>query len=447
MGGEEVKIANPLAKHHGVLVGNVLARVGGLACVFGATLLLAHNGGPAVVGVYALLHVLPGLVGTITSSGLPVAAPYFLAPGRDGPHVRSTLFAMAVSGGAAGAMLWVATAPLWGPVLFSDLPVWLVMLAGPAVLTRLLVIAAKACSQGTDDLKGSNGIIFFEQFAFLPAYTLLWVAGVHGFVVVVGALLLADTVTGSLAWNRLRRRGFFRGATRPSAALARRIGAYGMRGQVGGLMSQLNLRFDFILLGLFAGPAVLGVYAVASKFAELVRILGMALTYVFYPAFAKDGPSRAIARAGRLIRRAGMLTAGAVIPLWLAAGFVLPAFYGSSFDAAVTPARIILLGLVLDGVAGMIIGLLYGIGRPGLNSWAMAAGLAVTVVLDFLLIPRLGATGAAIASAIAYTTTAGALLWFFWRLQRPRRPLPSTTSAPPRVAIATADEPSVQRLK
>jgi O-antigen/teichoic acid export membrane protein len=447
MGGEEVKIANPLTKHHGVLVGNVLARVGGLACVFGATLLLAHNGGPAVVGVYALLHVLPGLVGTITSSGLPVAAPYFLAPGRDGPHVRSTLFAMAVSGGAAGAMLWVVTAPLWGPALFSDLPVWLVMLAGPAVLTRLLVIAAKACSQGTDDLKGSNGIIFFEQFAFLPAYMLLWVAGVHGFVVVVGALLLADTVTGSLAWNRLRRRGFFRGATRPSAALARRIGAYGMRGQVGGLMSQLNLRFDFILLGLFAGPAVLGVYAVASKFAELVRILGMALTYVFYPAFAKDGPSRAIARAGRLIRRAGMLTAGAVIPLWLAAGFVLPAFYGSSFDAAVTPARIILLGLVLDGVAGMIIGLLYGIGRPGLNSWAMAAGLAVTVVLDFLLIPRLGATGAAIASAIAYTTTAGALLWFFWRLQRPRRPLPSTTSAPPRVAIATADEPSVQRLK
>ena len=447
MGGEAVKIANPLRKRHGVLMGNVVARVGGLACVFGATLLLAHNGGPAVVGVYALLHVLPGLVGTIVSSGLPVAAPYFLARSeRDDPRVRSTLFAMAVAGGGAGAMLWAATAPLWGPVLFSDLPVWLVMLAGLAVLTRLLVIAAKACSQGSDDLKGSNGIIFFEQFAFLPAYTLLWVAGAHGFVPVVGALLLADTVTASLAWNRLRRRGFFHGATRPSPALARRIGAYGMRGQVGGLMSQLNLRLDFILLSLFAGPAVLGIYAVASKFAELIRILGMALTYVFYPAFAKDGPSRAIARAGKLIRKAGMLTAGGVIPLWVAAGFAIPAFYGASFDAAVTPARIILLGLVLDGVAGMIIGLLYGVGRPGLNSWAMAAGLAVTVVLDLLLIPRFGATGAAIASAIAYTTTTGALLWFFWRLRRPGRPLPSPSSARPRVAVATADERSSRPL-
>src|SRR5438094_4833096 len=48
-----------------VLVGNVAARIGALCCVFAATLLLAHDGGAAVVGVYALFHVLPGLVGTI----------------------------------------------------------------------------------------------------------------------------------------------------------------------------------------------------------------------------------------------------------------------------------------------------------------------------------------------------------------------------------------------
>jgi O-antigen/teichoic acid export membrane protein len=408
---------------HTVLVGNVVARVGALACVVAATLLLARSGGPAVVGVYALLHVLPGLVGTVTSCGLPVATPYFLAnPGGDSPRLPSTLLAMALVGGAAGAILWIAFAPVMGPLIFSDLSQSLVMLAGVIVLSRLLVITAKACSQGSDDLTGSNAVICGEQFMFLPAYALLSAVGLDGFAIVVGTLLLADAMTGSLAWARLARRGFFRDATRPSLHLARRIGAYGLRGQVGGVMSLLNLRLDFILLSALAGPAVLGVYAVASKFAELIRILGMALQYVFYPAFAKQGKERAAATARRLIPRLGLVSATVLVPLWLAAGVVIPAFYGSDFGSAVTPTRIILFGLALDGVAGVITGFLYGVGRPGLNSLAMAAGLAVTVVLDLLLIPRFEATGAAIASAVAYTTTGLVLLWFFWWVNRSKRP-------------------------
>jgi O-antigen/teichoic acid export membrane protein len=182
---------------------------------------------------------------------------------------------------------------------------------------------------------------------------------------------------------------------------------------------------------------VLGVYAVASKFAELIRILGMALQYVFYPKFAGDGPARAVASARRLLPKVLMFSLAGLVPLWVASGWAIPAFYGSRFDAAVLPTRIILIGLTLDGVAGLIGGFLYGVGRPGLNSCAMGLGLAVTVVLDVLLIPRHAATGAAIASAVAYTVTSAALIWFFWRLQARR------TAASPRgrrVAAATADE-------
>jgi O-antigen/teichoic acid export membrane protein len=420
---------------HNVLLGNVAARVAALVCVFGATLMLARNSGPAAVGVYALLHVLPGLVGTIASSGLPVATPYFLAgPDRDDPRLPSTLVAIAIVGGTVGAALWIVSAPLTGPLVFSDLPLRLVMLAGVAVLSRLIVITAKACSQGSDDLAGSNAIIFTEQFMFLPAYASLWALGVTGFAAVVGALLLADSLTASFAWTRLARRRFFRRITRPSPSLARRIASYGLRGQVGGVMSLLNLRLDFILLSVLAGPAVLGVYAVASKFAELIRILGMALQYVFYPAFAKEGRAQAAEKARKLIPKFGFVSASVLVPLWLAAGFVIPEFYGSDFASAVTPTRIILFGLALDGVAGVITGFLYGVGRPGLNSLAMAAGLAMTVLLDLLLIPRFEAVGAAIASAVAYTTTAFALVTFFWWVSRSSR-----RSALDQPALASAD--------
>jgi O-antigen/teichoic acid export membrane protein len=403
-------------------MGNVAARILGLGCVFVATLMLARHGGAAVVGVYALLHVLPGLVGTIVSSGLPVAAPYFLAgPDRENERLSSTLVAMAVIGGTAGAVLWVASAPLVGPVLFPDLSVPLVMLAGTAVLTRLITITAKACSQGDEDLPGSNRIIFMEQFMFLPAYGSLWIAGVHGFAAVVVGLLLSDTATSLMAWTRLVRRHFFRKVTRPSLKLARAVASYGLRAQVGGVMTQLNLRLDYVLLTVMTGPEVLGIYAVASKFAELVRILGMALTYVFYPKFTKDGRSETIEKVRRLIPKAALLSAAAIVPLWIAAGFVIPAFYGSDFDSAVTPTRIILLGLALDGVAGVIAAYLYGFGRPGLNSLAIAAGLMMTVILDLLLIPPFGTVGAATASAVAYSTTALALIAVYWQLGRSDR--------------------------
>jgi O-antigen/teichoic acid export membrane protein len=220
--------------------------------------------------------------------------------------------------------------------------------------------------------------------------------------------------------------------TRPSFELARRIAAFGLRGQVGGVMSLLNLRLDFVLLSVMTGPAVLGVYAVASKFAELVRILGMALQYVFYPMFAKDRRVRAAEKARGLMLKAVLLSSTLLAPLWVAAGFVIPLFYGRAFDSAVTPTRIILMGLALDAVAGVITAFLYGVGRPGLNSLAIAGGLAATVVLDLLLIPRYAAIGAAIASAVAYTSTALALLWFFVWVERSHQPPTLDEPAPAR---------------
>lgn len=404
---------------YGVLMANVGARVGAVVSLALATVFVAWGGGPTAVGVYTLARVAPSLVGVVMSSGLPGAVTYFLAgPDREDRRLPLTVVAMTLAGGIAGTALWAASSPLLGRYLFPDLSAALVLLVGATVLTQLVVATAKACSQGSDDLPGANLAIFNEEFMFLPAYGLLWVAGIQGYEAAIFGLLLADVATFVPAWWRLARHGFFRRAARPSPELARRVGSYGLRAQLGGVIFLLNLRLDFILLSLLTGPAVLGIYAVASKFAELIKVPGMALTYVLYPQYARDGTAKATAKARRLLPKAALGTAATIVPLALAASFVIPLTYGSEFKPAVVPAQVILLGLCLEGVSGVITGYLYGTGRPGLNSWAMAAGLAVTVVLDLILIPPFEAIGAAVASAAAYLTTTLALIWFFWRMER-----------------------------
>jgi 2-oxoisovalerate dehydrogenase E1 component beta subunit len=91
------------------------------------------------------------------------------------------------------------------------------------------------------------------------------------------------------------------------------------------------------------------------------------------------------------------LNALAAVPLALCAGLVLPLLYGRSFEGSVHPSWILLAGLVGEGVAGLVSAYLYGVGRPGLNSLAVGAGVVVTVIGDLLLIRPLGAVGAAIA--------------------------------------------------
>jgi O-antigen/teichoic acid export membrane protein len=393
---------------------NVAALAGSMAALGVATLWVARVGGPVAVGDYALLRVLPWLVAVIVSGGLAGAISYFLAgPTRDDPRVRSTVIAIAMVSAIAGAVLWVIGAPLVHQVFFKDPAGSLIVWVAARVALRLFVITGKAAAQGTGDMPGSNWTILFEELLFLPAYGLLLALNVRDMTAVVGALIMADVATSLLAWTRLARRGFFANAGRPSLQLAWRIYVFGTRGELGSLLSLLNLRFDFVFLAAIAGPAALGIYAVASKYAEVLRVVPIAANWVLYPRFARSEPAVARASSRRLIPRAGAVTAIIAVPLALAAGTVVPLLFGSPFASAVLPAQILLVGLSVEGSAGVITAFLYGRGRPGLNSLAAATGLVVTLILDVILIPRLGAVGAAIASSAAYlTTTLTLLAWY-----------------------------------
>jgi O-antigen/teichoic acid export membrane protein len=285
--------------------------------------------------------------------------------------------------------------------------------AGVSVLTQALESAAMACSQGFDDLAGSNRIIFLEEFLFLPYFGLLLLAGTEHFAAIVLALLLGDLTSGGYGWTRLGRLGYFRGAGRPSPALARHVAAYGFRAQLGSIALLLNARLDFALVGAMVGPASLGIYAVASRYAELLRLPSLAMNYVLYPDYARDGGAVAADKARAMLPGIGWVPAALAVPMALAAPLVLPLFYGPAFKEAVLPACVLLIGLAGGGVVGVISAYLQGAGRPGLYSAAVGAGLPVTVALDLLLIPHFGVMGAAVASTAAYVTTTGVLVACF----------------------------------
>ncbi|MGH3262264.1 MAG: O-antigen ligase family protein, partial [Trebonia sp.] len=389
------------------VISNLGAQGGALVCVSVASLLVARVGGPTVLGYYALLRVMPWLFGVIISCGLPTAAAYFMAGehGKD-RRTRPTICLLAVIGAAISSVAWIGCAVPFQHVFFRQIPLELILAMTISVVTWLFNVTAKACCQGSGDIAGANLLIVAEEFWFVPTYvTVRLVTGDGGLRLMVASLIVSGVLYTVTALVRLSSRGFFRAWGPPSPSLARKIIAFGARGQLGNMLWLMNLRFDFLLLGALAGPAVLGVYAVASKFAELMRLVPTAVNYVLYPRFARLGRAEATAEARRLLPRSTALTVAMTPLLAVATVVVLPLIYGRTYRGAITPAEIIIIGLSIEGAAAVASAYLVGIGRPGVNSIGMGVGTIITVTLDVLLIPRFGAVGGAVTSAVTYLTT------------------------------------------
>lgn len=400
-----------------LVAGNMAARVGALASLGVATVLVARVGGPELVGAFTLVRILPGLLCHLSNGGLPAAAPYFLARDRDQSAVRPTLAWLTVIGAILAALIWLALSPVLFLVFFESFGVWVTLAAAVPAFTQGFVSVGKGLLQGTDDPHGASLAIAVEEFVFLPIYVMILVAW-HGTGALVAGLVLADIAAAAWIARRLRRRGFFRGWGRPDPRLGRSIAGYGFRGYVGQLIDLLQLRFDMALLGALAGPKVLGVYTVASKFAELVQLPGLAVNYVLYPDFAREDRRSAARRTAALILPALAVSVLAALPLALIAGTALPWVFGDVFDDAVVPTYIRLAGVVTFGVTGLIMAYLYGVGRPGAASTGQGIGLLVVVALGAFLIPAYGAEGAAVATSVSFIATTAALLAWFQHVRK-----------------------------
>jgi O-antigen/teichoic acid export membrane protein len=231
-------------------------------------------------------------------------------------------------------------------------------------------------------------------------------------------MLIGGVAASAAGLLRLRHNDWFADRSRPSMPIARTVVAFGARAQLGNLLWLINLRLDFMILDAIAGPAVLGIYAVASKAAELMRLPATAVNYVLYPRFTRQPPEVAAREARTLLPRACGLTVVATPLLVIASGLALPLLFGQRFHAAVEPAWILLIGLAVEGAAAVASAYLCGSGRPGANSFGMGLGVVVTVVLDVMLIPGHQAVGAAVASTAAYLVTTSVLTGLTWRSSR-----------------------------
>lgn len=207
---------------------------------------------------------------------------------------------------------------------------------------------------------------------------------------------------------------------------------------VGGFM-HLGTELAVVLLGHARGPEVAGIFRLAARGAELVSFTLMAIGAAVAPAFAHEF---ALGDRARLVRLAVRTTQGAMLValpvalvLILLGERILGFLYGPAFVAGALPLAILAAGHLVNVAAGPVVLLLTMTGHERESAVGTLVALAATVALTVLLIPRWGATGAAVASVTGFLMRNALHSWYVFRRLR-ISPVEMTVS---RVAAASDD--------
>jgi enterobacterial common antigen flippase len=379
--------------------------------------------GPGGRGELAAAVVWAGILGTAAQLGLPQALTYFSARHTEslGPIVRATLFLYVVQ--SIGFLLigWLAV----GLVLQKNQPE-----AVSTVRTYLLSIPLAipitymgAMAQGLKRFKVFGSLRIGSSLGYVLSLVLASVLGLRNAGQVVLVLLLVQCITLIVAsiWFsiRLLPAGHF------EWFWVKRLLSYGLKSYGGSLSWIANARIDQFVMSAFVSLENLGYYAVAVSYAGVLFPVLSAFAMVLFPNVA-SGDKTTAGRKIKLTLRLNFAAAfaGAAI-LGCLSWRAIPFLFGAAFTPSIVPAIILLCGTVLLSCNYVLSDGLRGLGRPLIPTIGEVAGLVVTLVALYLLLPRWEILGAAWASVLSYGTTSIVLLVGISRVLR-------QSAAPPR---------------
>lgn len=384
--------------------------------------------GPAGRGDLLLITLWPIVIALLAEFGLPNAYRYWMAKE---PERVSRLFSNGLIYALVVGALSILLGELIVPHVIAErssevmLLVRIYMFNIPAVVFLNLM---RGLLEGTRRFgwAGAARFIFFAVQAV--GFAILWFSGHLTVATAAITMMLSQSTSMLLAltavWMQLRP------GWQPDWSEFKTSMHYGMRDHAGGIADYATLRLDQLMLGAMASSTAMGLYVVAVRLSEVTTFAAEAVADALMPEMAAsrkgDGAEALLARSLRLTIYANLII---LVPLWLVAPTMLRILFGDNFVPAAGAFRWLLIAAVVWSAAAIVIRGLQGFGHPGLTTIARFFSAVVTAGALLVLLPRMGITGAAIASLIGYAVLLAVALFAlvrrrelrFWQYLRPQR--------------------------
>lgn len=181
---------------------------------------------------------------------------------------------------------------------------------------------------------------------------------------------------------------------------------------------ELLNQLEIILLGYFGDARQAGLFSAAWRLASLVMFALGTFGVLCGPLVASAYHRQDWAGLNRLVQfaaRLATISAGAIIMILVLAGKPLLHLFGPGFEAAYRPLLALVVGGAVNAFTGIVAYLLTMTGRERVGMSIFCGALALSLVLNLILIPWFGALGAAIASSAALSAWNLAMVFYVRR--------------------------------
>ncbi len=205
---------------------------------------------------------------------------------------------------------------------------------------------------------------------------------------------------------------------RQPARLLREDLSYGLKTMAGRAADEGTHHVDVLMIGLLATAAATADYAVAARFAILVALVKGLLGPVLTPRlgrYSAFGSRDVLLREYNQVRLVGLVAALFSAAVLAALGRPVLALFGD-YAQSYPLIMVLVAGYVVSVGFGSNAALLSISGHAGWTLAARVALLAAIVVLNLVLIPFMGAMGAALGMAIGQVAVNALLCAMIWRL-------------------------------
>jgi O-antigen/teichoic acid export membrane protein len=373
--------------------------------------MLAWMLGVELRGSYAVCIIFAAMLGLVFQLGIDVASVYFVASKRF--TLSEGMTYILICGGVGGLLAAVVGYfSIQMPLAFFDKAS--VLSFRLAMLHTVVLFFAVPIP---------NLLIAIHEFSWSAILSIA--ASVVNLLLVGGLLLvfprsvnaaLVGTVATGLfsvffAVTFLRCKYKIR-LVRPKLSPLLAMISYGLRYYIGKLSNQINFRVGTVILAFFATESEIGLFSVALLLVTQAEMIPNTLSTVLMPRVAADdkGQHKLVAQCARV---SGVICTVLLAGLCILATPFIGIVFSPEFLPMVPLVRIMAIGVLFRSVSKLFVPYLIGMNHPGTASLAVGAGMVTNLTMLWILMPRLGLGGAAMAMTFNYLVSSAILTWAF----------------------------------
>lgn len=166
-----------------------------------------------------------------------------------------------------------------------------------------------------------------------------------------------------------------------------------------------SLRIDQVMLGELAGPGEVGIYAVAVRLAEVWFFIPTALYWSIFPGIVAargEGEAAFYRKLQGYYRLVALCSYSIIVPVTLLAKWLVPLLFGPAYAGGGAILAVMIWSNLFIGLEMARGSFLNAMNWTRLYLVTAGLGCLANIVLNWLLIPRYGGMGAALATVVSY---------------------------------------------